>query len=434
MQSNRREFLRKVGAASVGLSLFPTIIKASALGREGQIPPSDKITMYIIGCGGMGRSNINQFLRIDDVQIVAICDVDDAHAAQAKKMIDDRYGNTDCRVYKDFREIIEKEKVDTAVLALPDHWHAIISCAVADKKIDIYGEKPLTRYLTEGRAVVNATQRNNIIWQTGSQQRSAANFHHAAELVINGRIGKVDYVEVGLPDGGHYIGNPPAEPVPEGLDWDMWLGPAPKVPYRRGIVHFDWRWIMDYSGGNLTDWAGHHIDIAHWGLGFDRNGPVTIEGKGRLNNDGLYDVHAEYDFLCVYENGVRIRVANQSKLEHGAGTVWKGTDGWIWVNRGRLGASDDNILNEKIGDNEIRLYKSEQHQRNFIECVKSRKETIVPAETAHRSLSVAHLGQIAMITGQKLHWDPQTEKFTDNNLYATRLLRRPYREPWKFPG
>ncbi len=434
MKSNRRDFLFKTGAASIGLSLFPTIVKASALGREGNVPPSDKISMILIGSGSMGRGDLNQFLNFNDVQVVAVCDVDDTQSANAKKMVDNKYGNNDCRVYKDFREILEKEKVDTAVLALPDHWHALIACAVADKKIDIYGEKPLARYLAESRAIVDAVKRNNIVWQTGSQQRSEANFHQACELVINGRIGKVGYVEVGLPNGGHYIGNPVEEPVPEGLDWDMWLGPAPFVPYRRGITPWNWRWIKEYSGGQLTDWAGHHIDIANWGLGLERTGPVTIEGVGRPNNDGIYNVPAEYDFTCMYANGLKMRVANQSKAEHGMGTFWKGDTGWIHVTRGGLKASDENILKEKIGRDEISLYKSEHHHRNFIDCVKSRKETIAPAEAGHRAISVAHLGEIAMTTGQKLNWDPQAEKFTDNNLYATRLLRRPYRDPWVFPA
>ncbi len=378
----------------------------------------------------MGRANLNEFLKFDDVQVVAICDVDDKQADQAKKMIDEKYGNTDCRVYKDYREILEKEDTDTAILALPDHWHALIGVATANKKIDVYGEKPLARSIVESRAIVDAAQKNNIVWQMGSWQRSVEHFHQAAELVRNGRIGKVNFVEVGLPDGGHYIGNPPALEVPEGVDWDMWLGPAPKVPFR-GVMHGNWRWIEDYSGGQLTDWAGHHVDIAHWGLGFDHTGPVSIKGEGRPNNDGIYNVFAEYDFNCKYANGLEMRVANQSKTSHGMGTLWKGTDGWIHVYRGGLKTSDENILDEKIGSNEISLYKSDNHRRNFIDCVKSREKTITPVEVGHRSISVALLGEIAILTGQKLQWNPETEQFTDNNLYATRLLKKPYRGSWK---
>lgn len=429
MQTNRRKFLKSVGAASVGVSLFPTIVKVSALGRNGHISPSDKINTILIGCGGMGRANLNGFLKFENVQAVAVCDVDENQSGIAKKMVDEKYGNTDCRVYSDFREILEKEKVDAAILALPDHWHALIAIAVANKGIDIYGEKPLARSIVEGRAIVDAAHRNNIVWQMGSWQRSVSHFHQAAELVRNGRIGKIDYVDVGLPDGGSNIGNPAAQPVPKGMDWDMWLGPAPKVPYR-GVKHGQWRWIMDYSGGQMTDWGGHHIDIAHWGLNFDRTGPVEIEGSGRANNNGIYNVPVEYDFNCLYGNGLKMRVANQSKLKSGMGTLWKGSDGWIHVSRGGIKASDENILKEKIGANESLLYKSNDHIQNFLECIQSRKETITPVETGHRSISVGLLGEIAMLTEQKLYWDPIAEKFTDNNVYATRLLKKPYRGPW----
>lgn len=432
MKSNRREFLRKAGAMSVGMSLFPTIVKSSVLGLNGQTPPSDKLNMVLIGSGAMGRGNLSQFLNFEEIQAIAVCDIDDRHLATAKKMVDDKYGNTDCRTYKDFREILEKETIDTAILALPDHWHGIIYCAVANKKIDTYGEKPIARYLSDSKAIAKCVKDNGIVWQTGSQQRSGANFHHACELVRNGRIGKVDYVEVGLPDGGHYIGNPPVQPVPAEADWDMWLGPAPEVPFR-GVLHWHWRWIKDYSGGQLTDWAGHHIDIAHWGLDLDRTGPISIEGTGRPNNDGIYNVLAEYDITCTYANGVKIRIANQSKLEHGMGVAFKGTNGYVHVNRSGLYASDENILKEKIGDDEIRLYKSTNHRQNFLECVRSRKETIAPIEVGHRSISVALLGEIAIETGQKLNWDPDKEAFADNNMYATRLMGKPYRAPWVFP-
>jgi predicted dehydrogenase len=431
MKHDRRDFLRKTVAASAGFSMFPAIIKASSLGRLDRFAPSDKITMILIGSGSMGRGNMRNFLKMKDVKVVAVCDVDDAQNAKAKKMVDDAYGNSDCRVYKDFREILEKEDTDTAILALPDHWHAIISCAVADKKIDVYGEKPLDRTIAGSRAIVNAAQRNNIVWQMGSWQRSIEHFRKGAELVKNGRIGKVDFVEVGLPDGGNYAGNPPVRPVPEGLDWNMWLGPAQKVPFR-GIVHWDWRWIMDYSGGQLTDWAGHHIDIAHWGLGLDRSGPVSIEGKGRANRDGIYDVPVEYDFTCIYKNGIKMRVANRSRLEHGMGTVWYGSDGWIHVDRRGINASDEKILKETLGKDDTPLYKSPDHRRNFIDCVRTREETITPVDIGHYSISVGLLGEIAIITGQKLEWDPDNEVFI-NNDHANRLLKRPYRAPWKFP-
>jgi predicted dehydrogenase len=441
MQSNRRQFLYRAGTLSAGLALLPPILNSYALGNDKSLPASDMINMVLIGCGGMGRADLHNFLGFGDVRVVAVCDVDENQSAGAKKMVDEKYGNSDCRVYNDFRILLEKEKPDAAVLALPDHWHALMACSVAEKKIHIYGEKPLARSVREGRAIVEAVNRNQIVWQTGSQQRSEANFHHACELVINGRIGRVAYVEVSMHNGGNYIGNPPVVKVPEGVDWDMWLGPAPKVPFR-GVLHGNWRFISDYSGGQLTDWAGHHIDIANWGLGLENTGPVTIEGKGRANNDGIYDVPVEYDFTCVYANGITMRVANRARMEQlnpiwqgkDIGILFQGSSGWIHVSRGRLSASDPDILKEKIGSSEVRLRLSTNHHRNFIDCIRSGEETVAPAEAGHRAISVALLGEIAMKTGQKLEWDPGSEKFSPGSRFATGLLQRPYHGPWKFPG
>jgi predicted dehydrogenase len=296
----------------------------------------------------------------------------------------------------------------------------------------MYGEKPFARSIREGRAMCEAIERYGLIWQTGSWQRSVEEFHCAAELVRNGRIGKVDYVEVGLPDGRKRGPNVKLLDKPDTMNAEMWLGPAPWRPYQdfgRNGFHWDWRWIMDYSGGQLTDWAGHHVDMAHWGLGLERTGPVEIEGRGKYPTEGLYNVPYAYDFICTYAKGVKIRVANASALQHGMGACWYGDQGWIHVNRGGLYASDPKILREKIGPNETHLYKSTHHQRNFIECVKTRKETIAPAEVAHRSISVGLLGEIAMLTERKLKWDPESETFV-GDASADRLLMRPYRSPW----
>lgn len=430
MQDNRRKFIKKAVGSTLGLIAAPYIIPGSALGKNGTIAPSNRIVIGGIGLGSMGTGNTRNFLDIDEVQYVAVCDVDSNRKGKAAMMINGKYKNQDCRTYGDYQEFLEKEKLDAVTIAVPDHWHALCGIAAANKGLDIYGEKPLARSIVEGRAMVNAVEKNKVIWQTGSWQRSRPNFHRAAELAINGRIGKVTHVDVGLPNGNNPIGTPPIMNVPEELDWDMWLGPAPTVPYR-GISHWDWRWIMDYSGGQLTDWAGHHIDIAHWGLGYDRIGPVSVEGQGVYPREGIYDVPVEYDFTCTYQTGVTMRVANSRKQKHGMGTVWYGDKGWIHVDRGNtLKASDTKILEEKISDEENRLYKSDSHHQNFIDCIKSREETITPAETALRSISVGLLGEIAMLTDKKLDWDPEKEKFT-NNDFANRMLVRPYKAPWK---
>jgi predicted dehydrogenase len=366
---NRRGFLKGASGIAAGAIGFPYLIPSSALGKSGTVAPSNRLVMGAIGVGDMGTADLSGFLDKNEVQVVAVCDVDMNHAANAKKLVNEKYNNKSCESYKDYRDLIAR----------------------------------------------------------------GAHFHRAAELVRNGRIGEVKYVEVGLPDGKG-SGTFPTTPVPAGMDYDMWLGPAPwreHTGFGRRSVHWDWRWVMDYSGGQLTDWAGHHIDIAHWGLGFDKTGPVKVcDAKGTYPTSGTYDVPTAYKFKCKYANGVEMVVANESQLPHGMGACWYGTDGrWIHVSRGGLTASSDAILKEVIGPEETKLYKSLNHLQNFIDCVKSRKETITPVETAHRSISVGLLGEIAMLRGKDLDWDPAKEVFT-NDETANRYLSRPMRSPW----
>ncbi|MDH7599565.1 MAG: Gfo/Idh/MocA family oxidoreductase [Sedimentisphaerales bacterium] len=431
----RRELLRSGSMMAVAGLGLPYIVRASAIGRTGRPAASNRIVMAAIGTGSQGTSNLRAFLGFREVQVVAVCDVDRAHSGAAKRLVDQQYGNSDCRTYVDYRELLAKESLDAVSIALPDHWHAIVAVACARAGLDIYGEKPLARTIAEGRAICDAVKRYDRIWQTGSWQRSEAHFRRACELVINGRIGKVKYVEAGLPDGSdgpdvHLL------PVPEGLDWDMWLGPAPYRPYQDftsnggRTVHYQWRWIMDYSGGQITDWAGHHVDIAHWGLGLEYTGPVEIEGQGVYPTRGIYDVPKAYRCRCRYANGIEIVVANASQLPHGMGTTWYGDLGWIHVDRGnRLIASDQRILLERIGPHEIHLYQSDDHFGNFLECVRTRRQTVTPAEVAHRSISVALLGEIAMLVGRRIKWDPHKEQII-GDPEAARLLSRPMRSPW----
>jgi predicted dehydrogenase len=381
--------------------------------------------MGAIGVGSQGTGDMRGFINKPEVQMAAVCDVDKTHRDNAKKIVDERYGNTDCTAYHDFREVIGRGDLDAVLLALPDQWHAVPAIAAARAGLDIHGQKPLARSIVEGRAICSAVHRFGRVWQTGSQQRSDWKFRRACELVRNGRIGKILKIEVGLPTGGATDVKQVTE-VPEGLDWNFWLGPAPYVPYR-GVVHWNWRWIMDYSGGQLTDWAGHHIDIAHWGMGWDYTGPVEIEGKGNYPKEGLYNVPTEYKFTCKYADGTIMTVANNKQLTQGA--KWYGEKGWIHVNRGGLSASDEKILREEIAPNEIRLYESRDHKQNFLDCVKSRKLTICPVEVGHRSISVGLLGEIAMLTGRKIKWDPDKEEII-GDPEAAALLGRSYREPW----
>ncbi|HDS85159.1 MAG TPA: twin-arginine translocation signal domain-containing protein [Phycisphaerales bacterium] len=429
---SRRSFLKRTSLAAAGAVGFPYLVRPSALGLNRAVAPSNRLLMAQIGCGSMGSGNMDSFLNLGShVQFVAVCDVDGRHLDSARNRVNNHYNNSDCRTYKDFREMLDREQLDVVSHAVPDHWHALVSVACAKKGIDIYGEKPLARTIGEGRAICDTVKRHGVIWQTGSWQRSVGNFRRAAELVINGRIGKVEYVEVGLPNGSRGR-QARLLSVPDYLDWDMWLGPAPWRPYQdfgRGDCHWDWRWILDYSGGQLTDWAGHHVDVAHWGLGLDYAGPVEVEGTGEYADDGIWDVPYAYEFVCTYADGLKMRVANSAKQPHGMGTCWYGDRGWIHVSRGGLSASDPAILQERIGPEEIQLYKSDHHQRNFVECVRTRQDAIAPAEIAHRSITVGFLGEIAMLLGRKLRWDPKTEQFV-NDSQANRYLRRAYRSPW----
>ncbi len=425
--------MKKISTAAVGTACLPSIVPAKVLGRTGATAPSDRIVMAGIGFGMMGIPNMRSFLGKNEVQWVAVCDVDENNLIQARDIVNEKYGNTDCAVYRDFRELYQRKDIDAVSIALPDHWHAIPAIAAAHAGFDIYAEKPLSHDLLEGRAMCTTVKRYNRIWQTGSWQRSVANFHRACELVRNGRIGKIIRVEVGLPSGhtdfGRTAGQETIELPPPSLDYNFWIGPAPYAPYCPARVHKNWRWNLDLGGGQLMDWVGHHVDIAHWGLDFDTTGPVEIEGYGEFPRRGIWNSPTRYHLKARYADGTPMIIAGGHREIRG-GTKWIGESGWVWVNRGGLEANPPPILNEYIGPDETRLYKSRDHYQNFLDCVKSRKLTITPIEVAHRSASVGHLGVIAMELGRKIRFNPETETIIDDPE-ATRLLGRSYRSPWQ---
>jgi len=427
---SRRVFLKGTAAVASAAIAAPAFVPASALGKDGATAPSDRILMGIIGCGGMGRGDMGGLMGCKGVQFMAACDVHKAQLDRALGSINKRNGNQDGKGYLDFRELIGRGDLDAVIMALPDQWHAIPAIAAAKAGLDIYGEKPLARSIREARAMANAVHRYERVWQTGSQQRSESKFRYACELVRNGRIGKVHRIEVGLPTG-RAGGDPKEIDVPEGLDWDWWLGPAPYKPYTGGIVHFHWRWFMDYSGGQLTDWAGHHIDIAHWGVGLERKGPIEITpDQVTYPTDGLYNAPTHYQFTCKYDTDVwkgELSVANNQVYKQGA--KWYGENGkWIHVSRRGMTLSHPEI-NEPIGPSEIHLHPSGNHRANFIDCVRSRKETIAPIEIGLRSISVALLGEIAMLLNRKIKWNPDTEEII-GDPQASAMLGKSYREPW----
>ena len=432
----RREFLKQVPLAAAGAVAFPSIVQASALGLNGAVPPSDRIAMAGIGFGMQGPGNMRNFLQKNEVQWVAVCDLDDEPLHNARDTVNKRYDNRDCAVYKDFRELFARGDLDAVSLAIPDHWHAILSITALQSGLDVFGEKPLTHSLREGRALCNAVKRYGRVWQTGSWQRSTENFYRACELVRNGRIGKIMRVEVSLPKGhtdfAGTFGQEKIEPPPPGFDFDFWLGPAPAQPYCKARVHMNWRWNMDFGGGQLIDWIGHHLDIAHWGLGFDNTGPVEVSGTGDFPTTGIYNSPTRYWVDALYADGTPLVIAG-GYPEIQSGTKWIGELGWIWVDRGGFESQPAHLVNEIIGPNEIKLYRSRDHFQNFLDCVRSRALTIAPAETAQRSASVGHLGVLAIETGRKIRWDPATETIL-NDPGAERLLSRSYRKPWQLPA
>ena len=427
----RRQFVKRAGATAAAPYFLPSLgLAAQDAARPA---PSERITMGVIGCGGMGRGDMNQFLDMPDVQVVAVCDPDIVQRNAAQQEVEARYAAESasgtfqgCDSYSDFRELLARDDIDTVIQATPDHWHALVVVNAARAGKDIYGEKPLSLTIAQGRVMSDTVARYGRVFQTGSQQRSDSNFRFACELVRNGRIGKVHTVTCGLPTGSTTDSKPPID-VPDGFDYDLWLGPAPEAPYCDGRTHWNFRWILDYSGGQVTDWGAHHIDIAHWGLGLTGTGPLEVEGKGEFPTDGLWNAAVNYRFVARYASGVELVATNDFEN----GVKWEGEDGWVFVTRGRIDAHPKSLLQEEMGAGDIHYPQSPTgHHRNFIECVRSRREPIAPIEQAHRTITVAHLGNIAMQLGRKVRWNPDTERFVDDPQ-AERMRDRAMRGPWR---
>jgi predicted dehydrogenase len=361
--------------------------------------------------------------------------VDRNHLDAMVKKVNDRYKNTDCKGYHDFRELLARTDIDTVMLALPDHWHGIVAVEAARNQKDIYGEKPLARTIVEQQAIVRAVQKNKRIWQTGSWQRSQANFHKAAEIVRNGMIGKIKHVEVGLPSGPNdpkWQKSLPGTNPPSELDYEFWTGPSRLLPYLPERVHGNWRWNYNTGGGQLLDWIGHHCDIAHWGMDCDGSGPLEVEGHGDFPpTDAVWNTSYKYRIDLKYPNDTTMTIAGGHPDIRG-GAKWIGTDGWVWVDRGAFEGSNQEWRDYRELPEELRkvkLYKSSDHHGNFLDCVKSRQPTITPAETAHHSSIPGHLGLISMMVGRKLKWDAPKEQII-GDPEASKLMGREFRKPW----
>ena len=410
-----------------GLAL-PYVVRPSALGEAGYVAPSERITVGFIGTGGHGRAvNLQSFLANADAQAVAVCDVDLNNLNIAREMVNKKYGNSDCATYSDFREVLARDDIDAVMISTPDHWHVPISIAAAKAGKDVECEKP-TLTVSEGRVLCDVMKRYGRVFQWSTEDRAVDVYHRMCELVRNGRIGKIHTIRVELPAGPDTPGNPKPMTVPKGFDYDMWLGPAPWAPYTKDRIHWNFRWILDYSGGMLTDWGAHLLDGAQWGNDTEQTGPVEVEGKGKFWRDGLYNTAYEYHIEYRYADGVQLIVTSGTPSLR-----FEGSDGWIG-NRGwraPLQAEPKSILDSVIGPDEIHLYTCKAgEQRNFLDCVKSRKACYFPPEIGQRCFTIAHIGNISMLLGRKLRWDPDNERFV-NDKEANRMLSRAMRSPWR---
>ena len=419
MLHSRRAFLRQ--AAAGGLVL-PALTHCPVLQANAQAPPSEAIRIGVIGVGNQGAGNLGAHLK----NCVAVCEVDSLRLGKAKERVEKANGK--CAAYGDYRKLLDDKNVDAVVITTPDHWHALQTIHAVQAGKDVYCEKPLTLTVVEGRAIVEAARKHQRIVQTGSQQRSDARFRLACELVRNGRIGKVQTIKVGLP-GVNFSGPAVADSAPPAeLDYDLWLGPAPKRPYNAKRVHYLFRFFWDYSGGQMTNFGAHHLDIAQWGLGMDESGPVEIEAKARYHKDNWYEVPEWSEITYKYANGVTM-LCGQGFT---GGTTFIGDKGTLYVTRGKITSDPAEIVDQPIKDGEVRLYESKSHHGNWLECIKSRKLPICDAEIGHRSATVCHLGNVAVRTGRKIAWDPVKEEIT-GDAEAAKMLDKPYCEPWKLP-
>lgn len=426
----RRRFIRGGVASACLASVAPQIVPSSVLGADGHTAPSNRITVGFIGTGGHGMGwNMPPYLRHKDAQVVAVCDVDDSHRFRAHEAVTEHYKIKDCFSTRDFREVLARKDIDTVMISTPDHWHTLISLYAIQAGKDVQCEKP-TLTIHEGRVLSKAVRKHEKVFQTSTEDRSVPEYHRMAELVRNGRIGKLQRIEVILPQQPTVPGDPTPQPVPDRLDYEMWLGPAPFAPYTRDRVHFNFRWIQDYSGGIVCDWGAHLFDTAQWANDTEHSGPTEIEGTGNYWEGGLYNTVKDYDVTYRYDNGVVMtcKPGNPS-------IKFIGTDGWVgntgW--RGPVEASSKEILESKIGPGEIHLYTNPNGEHDdFLKCVRSRKDPYFPVEIGHRVSTVCHLGNIAIKLGRKLKWDPKAERFVGDDS-ANDLLDRKRRDPWQLP-
>lgn len=424
---SRREFLKGAAAAGVCAALPG----AGSARLFGAVAPSEQIAVGFIGTGNIAQGHIETLLGFPEVRIAAVCDVDRRRCEAAAEKVNTFYGDRSCRVFADFRELAARPDLDAVWVCTPDNWHALNALEAIRHGKDVYVEKPLTLTIAEGRALVAAARKHGRIVQTGTQQRSSRRFHHTAEFIRNGGLGRIDRIEVLIPANNKYTGATwKPEPVPAGLDWDMWLGPAPWVPFNHQGCHYNFRFILDYAAGQVTNWGAHYIDIAQWALGADAAGPTEIEGHGEFPASGLFTAATKVDFTCRYPGGERLRCRTRYDGLFDGNVRFHGERGWIDVSRSASTASDPELLRQAAaGGGAIKLPTSDNHHDNFLRCIRTRELPVSDVETGHRSATVCNLGNIAMLLDRPLRWNPEREEFVDDSL-ANRMRARSLRSPW----
>ncbi|MBN2019321.1 MAG: Gfo/Idh/MocA family oxidoreductase [Sedimentisphaerales bacterium] len=427
----RRRFIGNIGGSALAALGIPYVIPSFAAGFGDEVTPSEKITLGFIGVGMQGRFLLSQILQRFDCQVVALCDVDKQKLERGLEMVRENYAEQrlGCTGYHDFRELLARDDIDAVVIAAPEHWHGVMAIEACRRGMDVYCEKPLALSIDEARQIVNAARRYERVFQTGSMQRSDYKFRRACELVRNGYIGEVKNIRVGIKTSSFPMYpvacDLPAEPTPSELDWDMWLGPAQWRPYNsriappidaRGWPH--WRDYEEYAGGIMTDWGAHHFDIAQWGLGMDESGPVEVYPENGKDIRQL---------TYRYSNG--ITMVRDDSMNYKA-IVFTGTRGEVEVSREFLNTRPETLTRLRFGSSDTRLYESDDHYGDWLDCIRSRQRPICDVETGCRSLTVCHLGIIAHRLGRPLKWDPVKERFIGDEE-ANRLLSRTMRSPWR---
>jgi len=431
----RRGFLKGVAGAAV----FPYVVSSSALGKDGAVAPSNKIVVGAIGVGARGTGVMGNFLHQKDARVVAVCDLKSNVLADRKNRVDRHYGDTGCAAYHDFRDLLARKDIDAVLIATTDHWHVLCALAAAKARKDMYVEKPLGVSLAEDHALRAACKRYGVLFQFGTQQRSSWQFLLACELVRNEKIGKLKTINVWSPPSTKG-GSTEVVPVPEWLDYEMWLGPAPKVPYTKDrCVNRNWWHIYDYALGFIAGWGIHPLDIALWGAGEKTACNFEIEGTGVFPTEGAHNCALNWNLKISYDNGLVMNYTgnpypDEWKKRYGRttshGTAFEGTEGWVHVDRAGINAWPESLLKTEFGPGDVRLIKSNNHVRNLLDCIKTRTRPICPIDDAVAADTMCHVSDIATRLERKLKWDWKKEKFIGDDA-ANRRLRRSMRSPWK---